>query len=83
VVATRVGGTADLLGGERGLLVSPGDPPALASAILDCLREPAAAAARAQAGQRHVLEHHAVGRLISDMDRLYRELLADRTGPAC
>lgn len=80
VVATRVGGTPDLLGEDRGLLVPPGDPSALASAILECLRDPAAAAARARAGQRHVLRHHAVGRLLADMDGLYRELLESRAG---
>ena len=48
VVATRVGGTPDLLGEDRGLLVPPGDPAALAAAILDALRDPEAArAARA------------------------------------
>lgn len=82
VVATRVGGTPDLLGDDRGLLVPPGDPAALAAAILECLQDPAAAAARARAGQRHVLRHHAVGRLIADMDGLYRELLAARAGAA-
>lgn len=77
VVATRVGGTPDLLGEQvRGLLVPPRDPAALAEAILDCLRRPEAAAARAQAGREYVLSHHGAGRLIGDIDALYRELLA-------
>src|SRR4029077_3494608 len=38
VVATRVGGTPDLLGeGRRGVLVPPGDAGALAAAVLDAL----------------------------------------------
>ena len=38
VVATRVGGTPDLLGeGERGRLVPPGEPEALARAVLETL----------------------------------------------
>jgi glycosyltransferase involved in cell wall biosynthesis len=81
VVATRVGGTPDLLGGgTRGLLVPAGDPPALAGAILATLREPAAAQQRAEAGQRHVLGAHAASRLMDDIDSLYRELLAGRPG---
>lgn len=81
VVATRVGGTPDLLGEqERGLLVPPADPVALAEAILDCLRRPEAARARALAGRSHVLSKHGVGRLVADIDGLYRELLAERTG---
>jgi glycosyltransferase involved in cell wall biosynthesis len=83
VVATRVGGTPDLLGAqERGLLVPPRDPVALAQAMLDCLQQPAAAAARARVGQAYVLSHHGVGRLIGDIDMLYRELLTGAAGVA-
>jgi len=81
VVATRVGGTPDLLGEQgRGLLVPPGDPEALAGAMLECLRRPEAAAARAQAGQAYVLAHHGASRLIGDIDTLYRELLGAGAG---
>jgi len=77
VVATRVGGTPDLLGGgERGTLVPPGEPGALASAILQTLNESEAARGRARAGRDHVLEHHSAERLVRDVDALYRELLA-------
>jgi glycogen synthase len=45
VVATRVGGTADLVRhGVNGLLVAPRDPVALAAAISEILADPAAAA---------------------------------------
>ncbi len=75
VVATRVGGTADLLaGGAYGTLVPPSDPAALGAAIVDALTAPAARE-RARAGQAHVLAHHGVSRLVDDIDRLYRELL--------
>lgn len=77
VVATRVGGTPDLLGDEtRGLLVPAGDAHALAQAVLDVLARPDQAAERARAGRRHVLEHHTTQRLVGDVDRLYRDLLA-------
>ena len=47
VVATRVGGTADLVhDGVNGLLVAPRDPAALAAAISRVLADPAAAARR-------------------------------------
>jgi glycosyltransferase involved in cell wall biosynthesis len=77
VVATRVGGTPDLLGdGRRGLLVPEGDPTALAAGIVDALRGSDAVRARAREGQAYVLAHHSSRRLVDDIDTLYRELLA-------
>jgi len=79
VVATRVGGTPDLLAdGAHGRLVPPRDPQALAAAIVEVLQAPGPANERACAGQRHVLAHHSAERLIDDMDRLYRELLSKK-----
>jgi glycosyltransferase involved in cell wall biosynthesis len=78
VVATRVGGTPDLLGEgeERGRLVAPGDPEAMARAILEILDKPEPALNRARAGRHYVLERHSSARLVCDIDALYRELLA-------
>jgi glycosyltransferase involved in cell wall biosynthesis len=76
VVATRVGGTPDLLArGDHGLLVPPGDPEALAAAITGVLRSPEDARARAACGRAHVLRQHSADRLVGDVDRLYRQLL--------
>jgi glycosyltransferase involved in cell wall biosynthesis len=83
VVATRVGGTPDLLGeGRRGLLVPPGDPAALAAGILEALAGSAPVLARAREGQTYVLTHHSSRRLIDDVDALYRELLSRRPAAA-
>jgi glycosyltransferase involved in cell wall biosynthesis len=77
VVATRVGGTPDLLGeGRRGMLVPAGDPAALAAAILETLRSPGPAGTRAREGQAYVLVHHSARRLLDEVDALYRELLS-------
>ncbi len=77
VVATRVGGTPDLLGeGERGRLVPPGEPETLARAVLETLAGSEAARRRAQAGREHVLTRHSSDRLVRDVDALYRELRA-------
>jgi glycosyltransferase involved in cell wall biosynthesis len=77
VVATRVGGTTDLLGGgERGRLVPPGEPEALARAVLETLVESETSRCRAEAGREHVLKRHSSDRLIRDVDALYRDLRA-------
>ena len=76
VVATRVGGTPDLLArGEHGVLVPAADPDALAAAILEVLRSPEAARARAARGRAYVLRQHSAERLVDDVDQLYRQLL--------
>jgi glycosyltransferase involved in cell wall biosynthesis len=78
VVATAVGGTPDLLGnGQRGVLVPASDPTALAGAIVESLRTPAPE--RVSAARRYVLTHHSVDRLLSDVDGLYRQMLAEAT----
>ncbi|HSD28222.1 MAG TPA: glycosyltransferase [Vicinamibacteria bacterium] len=77
VVATRVGGTPDLLGeGERGRLVPPGDPESLARAVLETLEGSEAARRRAQAGREYVMARHSSDRLVRDVDALYRDLRA-------
>jgi glycosyltransferase involved in cell wall biosynthesis len=79
VVATRVGGTPDVLGdGERGTLVPAEDPEALAAAVLEVLDHPEEARARTRQGRQYVLARHSVSRLLADLDGLYRQLLADR-----
>jgi glycosyltransferase involved in cell wall biosynthesis len=76
VVATAVGGTPDLVGrDERGRLVPPGEPAALAQAVLETLEGSEAARRRALAGREHVMSLHSSERLFRDVDALYRELL--------
>jgi glycosyltransferase involved in cell wall biosynthesis len=83
VVATRVGGTPDLLGdGARGVLVAAGDAAAIAGAISDTLRGGGAVEARIAAARAYVLAAHDVARLVRDIDGLYREMLGERPAAA-
>jgi glycosyltransferase involved in cell wall biosynthesis len=74
IVATRVGGVAELLGGgEAGLLVPARDPAALAEAVSTLLRDPARALALGEAGRRRVPRYSAQA-MLEALARLYREV---------
>src|SRR4051812_33976322 len=78
VVATRVGGVPDVVeDGEDGFLVPVGDVPAMAAALERLAPFPELRAQMGAHGAARVVPRYAVGRLIDDIDALYRELLAD------
>jgi glycosyltransferase involved in cell wall biosynthesis len=76
VVAPRVGGVPDLVeNGRTGVLVEAGDVQALSDALLHLARHPEK---RAQMGQnaRQEAARFSSDRLVDDVERLYRALLA-------
>jgi glycosyltransferase involved in cell wall biosynthesis len=76
-VATRVGGVPDVLrDGVDGYLVDVGDAPSLGARLAELAGDPTRRAEMGAAGRGRVLERYAVGRLVDDVDRLYRRLLA-------
>jgi glycosyltransferase involved in cell wall biosynthesis len=82
VVATRVGGVPDVVrDGEDGFLVEPGDLEALAERLALLAAEPERRRQMGDRGRRRVLARYGVERLVDDVDRLYRSLLADRGFP--
>ena len=77
VVATRVGGNAEVVvQGRTGLLVPPGSPSELADAILSLFRDPERARRMGEAGRRRVEEAFNLRRVAAAYEGLYRELLA-------
>lgn len=77
VVATAAGGPLDtVVEGETGRLVKPGDPDALAAAVLSVLRDPAGAADLGEAGRRRAVARYGIGRLVADMAGVFEELTA-------
>ncbi|HEX5246724.1 MAG TPA: glycosyltransferase family 4 protein [Gaiellaceae bacterium] len=81
-VATRVGGTPDVVrDGIDGFLVDSAEPDELADRLAELARDPARRAEMGAAGRARVLERYSVDRLVDDVDRLYRELLAERGLP--
>ncbi|MFH1069627.1 MAG: glycosyltransferase, partial [Candidatus Glassbacteria bacterium] len=77
VISTDVGGVRDLiLDGDNGLLVPSNDPGALAEAMLYLLRKPERRDMMGIAGRNKVYPLFDKNRLLSDIDKLYRDLLA-------
>jgi L-malate glycosyltransferase len=76
VIATRVGGTPEVVQhGHSGLLVPPGDPEALATAIGSLLSDPGRAAALGRAGRRRVEQLFQIGRMVGETEALYNDML--------
>jgi glycosyltransferase involved in cell wall biosynthesis len=76
VVATRVGGVADVVvDGVTGDLVASGDVAGVAAAITRLVDEPARGAAYGLAARAHVRERFSAERLLRDLTALYDDLL--------
>lgn len=77
VVATRVGGTPEIIeDGVTGLLVPPRDSSALADAICRLLRDRDLAVRVGHAGHRRIIEHFSLARMVRETERLYTDQLA-------
>jgi glycosyltransferase involved in cell wall biosynthesis len=75
VVATDAGGVPEVVRhGETGLLVPPGDPKALAEAVLALLADPERRARLGSAGRRDVEARFGLARHAAAVEALYREL---------
>lgn len=79
VVATRVGGTAEVVDdGVTGLLVPPASPEALASAMLRVYRDPQTARAMGLAARQRVCDSFDVRRMVARYEALYVDCLTQR-----
>jgi len=78
VVATRTGGTTDVLReGQDGHLFDPDDDQALASRFLE-LRDEARRHAMGMSARRHVLESFPLAKMVHGYEAMYRDLAASR-----
>jgi len=81
VVATSVGGVPDVVrDGEDGYLVEAGATDELADRLARLARDPDLRERMGRSGRARVLPRYAVGRLVDDVDELYRSLLSGRLG---
>ncbi len=75
-VATRCGGPEEVIqDGATGLLVPPGNPAAIASAVTELLGNPELAARLARAGRAKVESEFTIGTMIERYEQLYERLL--------
>jgi glycosyltransferase involved in cell wall biosynthesis len=79
VIATSCGGTVEVVeDGATGLLVPPGDPPALSAALARLVRDPALRQAMGQAGRHTVERRFSAARMAGEIAAIYAEVLAER-----
>jgi sugar transferase (PEP-CTERM/EpsH1 system associated) len=77
IVATRVGGNAELIeSGLSGLLVPPADPDALARALLTYFTERSTAGRHAKAARQVAEKRFSLTRMVADYSNLYERALA-------
>jgi glycosyltransferase involved in cell wall biosynthesis len=74
-VATDVGGTAEAVVPETGVLVPPRDAPALAAAVADLLADSGRRRAMAEASRARHAERFGVERMVAETAALYRDVL--------
>jgi glycosyltransferase involved in cell wall biosynthesis len=78
VVASAVGGLAEIVVPEEtGLLVAPGDPTALAAALERLQGDSELARRLGSAGAKRVAGHFLAEQMVSAYEALYREILAE------
>lgn len=78
VIATDVGGIAEIFGPTAGSLVPAGDASALGAAMQAFLDNPGAAETETQVRLDHVRKHFSVDRMVVAIETLYRQALANR-----
>jgi glycosyltransferase involved in cell wall biosynthesis len=82
IVASDVGDVGmALANGDAGLIVEPGNPPALAAALHELLSDPAAAREMGDRAARRAAAEYDVSRMVRRYGDIYAELLGRRRTP--
>jgi glycosyltransferase involved in cell wall biosynthesis len=79
VVASNVGGIPELITNQvSGILVAPGDPRALARAVIDVMEQPGCALQMGREARDLVTREFGFGRLVARVEQLYLSAIARR-----
>jgi glycosyltransferase involved in cell wall biosynthesis len=82
VIATSVGGIAEIFGPTAGSLVPAGDAPALRAAMQGALDDPTGAEAQAAKRLAYIRPRFSIAHMTDRIEALYREILAARRSGA-
>jgi glycosyltransferase involved in cell wall biosynthesis len=80
IVATRVGGTPEVVDAASGRLIAPRDPAVLEAALRDLARDPAARAGLGQAARLRLESRFTVDRMVREYGQVYASVTASRAG---
>jgi len=81
VVATDVGGNKELvIPGENGILVPPGNPDAMAQAILTLLNDPQKTCQLGEKGRARIISEFSQQQMVQFYQNLWLDLLAKKPG---
>jgi glycosyltransferase involved in cell wall biosynthesis len=76
IIATRIDGIVEQISdGEEGILVPPGDPDALAKAIIRVLTDTKSGKTMGVAGRKKVEQEFSVEKMVSETEKVYMSLL--------
>lgn len=79
VIASRVGGNCEVVGEDRGILVSAGDEKGLVEAMERLLRDPALRGRLARSAQRFAKANYSIENMGEQYQELYTRLLSEKT----
>lgn len=80
VIATRAGGTEEIVeDGKTGLLLPPGDPAIVAYAMLRLLRDPRTMTQMGEMGRARVVERFSLANYVREVERVFDHVTLERS----
>lgn len=78
IVATKVGGTADVVGADSGFLTNPNNPQEYKEKLLEAVNDFEKLQSKVANNRAEVLKRFSYTRLVSDVENLYKKLLQEK-----
>lgn len=78
IVATKVGGTADVVGADSGFLTNPNNPQEYKEKLLEAVNDFEKLQSKVANNRAEVLKRFSYTRLVNDVENLYKKLLKEK-----